>query len=140
MNENFITQYIKNTFDGINVDTAMGATFFSCDPERKLPFATIVTEDNPYDSASNLNREGVFRLNVRLGNEAFHRLFSDAAVDADNFDYTALDRIMPHPIYGKMSWICVLNPSEATFQRLQPLLADAYERAVAKQAQRKASI
>ena len=31
-------------------------------------------------------------------------------------DFTALDRIMPHPVYGKMYWVCVLNPSDETFR------------------------
>lgn len=34
---------------------------------------------------------------------------------------------MPHPVYGRMHWICVLNPSEATFEKIKPLLAQAYE-------------
>ncbi len=31
-----------------------------------------------------------------------------------------------------MYWICVLNPSEATFQAVRPLLAEAYEMSVRK--------
>ena len=33
---------------------------------------------------------------------------------------------MPHPVYGRMHWICVVNPSEATFETLMPSLAEAY--------------
>ena len=39
---------------------------------------------------------------------------------------------MPHPVYGKMHWVCVLNPSAATFAKVQELLAEAYEMAVGK--------
>ena len=37
---------------------------------------------------------------------------------------------MPHPVYGRNHRVCVLNPSEATFEALQPLLREAYGRAV----------
>jgi len=33
---------------------------------------------------------------------------------------TALDQLMPHPVYGRMFWVCVLNPSDVTFQKVQP--------------------
>ena len=42
------------------------------------------------------------------------------------FDFAAIDVIMPHPVYAWMSWICVLNPSENTFDRLKPLIDEAY--------------
>lgn len=48
---------------------------------------------------------------------------------------------MPHPVYGKMYWVCVciLSPSEDTFQDVvQPLLAEAYELDVSKYAKRAA--
>jgi predicted DNA-binding protein (MmcQ/YjbR family) len=37
-----------------------------------------------------------------------------------------------------MSWVCVLNPSAATFEAVRPLLAEAYELAVSKRAKRAA--
>jgi hypothetical protein len=33
-------------------------------------------------------------------------------------------------VYGRNHWVCVLNPSEATFETLKPLLQEAYDRAV----------
>ncbi len=42
---------------------------------------------------------------------------------------------MPHPVYGKMYWICVLNPGDALFQQsVRPLLAEAYDLSVRKHA------
>src|SRR2546423_3008879 len=89
----------------------------------RMPFATIVTKDyGEFDNASNLDRPGVFRLNIGVGKETFQSLFlGDAA-----HDFTALDVLMPHPVYGRNHWVCVLNPSEATFERLKPLIAEAY--------------
>jgi hypothetical protein len=36
---------------------------------------------------------------------------------------------MPHPVYGKMYWVCVINPSAETFEAIRPLLAESYARA-----------
>jgi hypothetical protein len=129
MDEAAITRYITDTFAGVEVVVALGASFYFYDAERKFPFATLVTDDH-HEQASNLNRPSVFRLNIGVSKQTFQSLF---AADADH-DFTALDRLMPHPVYGKMYWVCVLNPSEATFQTVRALLAEAYEAAVRKQA------
>ena len=51
-------------------------------------------------------------------------------------DFTALDQLMPHPIYGHLYWVCVLNPGAAAFPTVRTLLAEAYEMAVGKHAKR----
>ena len=38
----------------------------------------------------------------------------------------------------RQSWICVLNPSDETFERVKPLLREAYEMAVAQVSGRQA--
>ena len=48
-------------------------------------------------------------------------------MDVNSYDFTALDVIMPHPDYAPQSFICVLSPGDETFERLRPLLAEAYE-------------
>jgi Family of unknown function (DUF6194) len=54
------------------------------------------------------------------------------------YDFTALDQLMPHPVYGRQYWACVLNPNAATFQAVvRPLLVEAYDLAVSKYAKRK---
>ncbi len=146
MDQAAITAYIAETGPGIDVVTgtegiAAGDTFFIYDPDRNLqdkqrfPFATIVTKDyGDFDNASNLSREGVFRLNVGVSRETFRSLFGDDLA----YDFTALDRLMPHPVYGRQSWVCVLNPSAETFERVKPLLREAYEIAVARVKRRQA--
>lgn len=141
MNEAAITQYIVDTFDGVDTAVAMGATFFFYDPDRMFPFATIVTDDT-HDQASDLNRPNVFRLNIGIGKQTFRSLFGASpardVVDS-GYDYTALDQLMPHPVYGRMYWVCVLNPSAATFESVvRPLLAEAYQLDVGKYAKRAA--
>src|SRR5262245_33546547 len=107
MDESAITTYITEAFAGVDMVPASGGTFFFYDPERKFPFTTVVTSDE-YDQFSNLNRSGVYRLNVGVSKQTFQALFGSPP--AQGYDYTALDAIMPHPVYGKMYWVCVLNP------------------------------
>src|SRR5258706_4149480 len=63
-------------------EVSWGDLFFFYDPDgrgeeaRKFPFATIVTNDyGDFDNASQLDREGVFRLNVDVGPETLDALF-----------------------------------------------------------------
>jgi hypothetical protein len=143
MDQAAITRFVTTTFEGVDAavgseeagspELAWGDTFFIYDPHRTLegskrfPFATIVTKDyGGFDNASKLDRPGVFRLNIGISKETHASLFDASA----EHDYTTLDQLMPHPVYGRNHWVCVLNPSEATFETLKPLLQEAYERAV----------
>jgi hypothetical protein len=67
-------------------EVAWGDTFFIYDPDHALtgaqqfPFATLVTKDyGAFDSASNLNRPGVFRLNVGVSAKVYESLFATGA-------------------------------------------------------------
>ena len=143
MDEAWITRYIANAFKGVDVEVASresgapeiawGDTFFIYDPQRNLevarrfPFATIVTRDyGDFDNASKLDRPGIFRLNIGVSKETYSKLFGGDA----EYDFTALDQLMPHPVYGRNHFVCVLNPSDSTFEELKPLLKEAYEIAV----------
>lgn len=148
MNEVEMSQYITNTFDGVDVVVASGDSFFfynpdpNVPPDHKFPFVTLVTSDIN-DQFSNLNRPSVFRLNIGISKQTFHSLFgvperSSASTDTDessdsNYDFTTLDQLMPHPVYGRMYWMCVINPSDETFEaKVYPLVAEAYDMAVSK--------
>ena len=132
-----ISKYILETFEGVNVVTDSGNSFFFYDPENKIPFVTIVTNDQ-YDDVSDLGREGVYRLNIGVSKQTYQSLFRTETDDGveiphnEGHDFTALDTLMPHPVYGKMYWVCVLNPSDATFETLRPMLREAYDIAVKK--------
>ena len=139
MDENGITDHIITTFAGVETATTLGYTFFFYGPERMLPFTTIATADNEGDRVSNLDRPGVFRLNIGVSKPTFQSLFGTGKVDVSAYDFTVLDTIMPHPDYALQSWICVLNPSDTTFQQLRPLLNEAYELAVRRASRRKTS-
>lgn len=123
MTEDDITQHLIDMLGGGHFEVADDNTFFFHGADNKFPFATIVTKDNEFDSASNLNRPGVFRLNMGVSKETFRGLFGEA--EPSDIDDTALDRLMPHPVYARMYWVSVINPSAATFETVKPLLAEA---------------
>jgi hypothetical protein len=153
MDQDTIIRYITDTFAGVEVfrptdGPGAGDTFFYYDPEgnldmtRQLPFATIVTKDyGDFDKTSNLNRPDVFRLNIGVGRDTFRALFGYAPGEettSTTYDFAALDRLMPHPVYAPQSYVCVLNPGAETFEAAKPLLAEAYSRAAARHASRPA--
>ncbi len=139
-------EHISSTFAGIRVAEASGDTFFLYDPdgdlppERQMPFATIVTDDN-YERVSELSRPGVYRLNIGLTKATYTAMFGavptkrdDQGVLETGFDYAERDRLMPHPVYASQHWVCVVSPGEATLDAVRPLLAEAYEFAARKHA------
>lgn len=143
MDENTISRYILDTFDDVRTATAWGDMFFYYNPDPERPdviyFATLKSADDDYDNASNLNRPGVFRLNIGIGKETFFALFESRPARPgpegqfdEGYDFTALDTLMPHPVYGRQYWVCVVNPGAETFAAARPLLAEAYGLAVAK--------
>jgi hypothetical protein len=153
MEETAIIQYVSENFSGVDVvisadGVAAGDTFFIYDPERNLepkrqfPFATIVTKDyGDFDRASNLNRPGVFRLNIGLSSDTYRSLFGPQASrtgDGDaiptEYDFSVLDQLIPHPVYAAQFWVSILNPSTETFNAIRPLLAEAHDRAVKRHA------
>lgn len=142
MDQDAIIQYITDTFTGIEVlrptdGPGAGDTFFfydpqhNIDPTRWLPFATIVTKDySDFDNTSHLDRPDVFRLNIGVSRDTFRALFGYApgeeSTEKTDYDFAALDRLMPHPVYAPQLFVCVLNPSPETFEAVKRLLADAY--------------
>jgi hypothetical protein len=150
VDQDAIIHYVMDTFTGVEVirptdGPGAGDTFFfydpqhNLDPKRRFPFATIVTKDcGDFDSVSKLNRPGVFRLNIGVGRDAFRALLghlpSEDSSKSTDYDFAALDRLMPHPAYARQSWVCVLNPSTETFEAVKPLLAEAYSRVATRHA------
>jgi hypothetical protein len=154
MDQDAIIEYITQTFAGLDVlrptdGPGAGDSFFYYDPERsmdpahRLPFATIVVKDyGEYDNQSQLDRPGVYRLNIGVGRDAFRQLFGyvpgEEPPPGTQYDYAALDRLMPHPLYAPQAYVCVLNPGAATFEAVKPLLATAYQNDVTRYQRRQA--
>jgi hypothetical protein len=133
--------------DGLVVAENWGERGLFYNPGERLPkgvyLLTFKEKDGPNDAASKVNRPGVYRLNLGIGKPTFVQRFgavparpAGGGVVDTGHDFTQLDRILPHPVYGWMAWVCVLNPSEPTFEELRPLIDEGYRLAVAKFEQR----
>jgi hypothetical protein len=109
-------------------------------PERRWPFATLVVHDYAgFDESSQLDREGVFRVNVNVGKRRFEELLgyppSQHEEHRVEHDYAAFDTVLPHPEYGQQAWVSVVNPGEHTSDLVLTLLAAAHDRAAARRGQ-----
>ena len=127
MNESEVIDYILKTFPEVETLNNYGYDMFFYKSDRKLSFATLISSDYEYDNVSNLNRPGAFRLNLGVSKQTFQSLFGKDEVNIKDYDFTALDIIMPHPEYAQYHFICVLSPSDKTFEEIRSLLAEAYD-------------
>jgi hypothetical protein len=127
-------------------EAAWGDSFFFYDPDddvpanRRMPFATIVVKDyEGFDTSSNLNRPGVFRLNVGVGRKLFEELIGYPPGEAAGFDAAVIDTLIPHPVYAAQGWVAILNPGEQTAALARAILTDAHDRAVRRYDRRHAT-
>jgi hypothetical protein len=148
MTEDEITALVRDRCEGVVVvvageemgapEAAWGDSFFFYDPagdipdNRRFPFATIVVHDyEGFDEASNLNRDGVFRLNVWVGRAVVDEVVEDPAADP-----ATLDVVLPHPVYAAQGWVSILNPGDSHAEQVWSLLRTAHEHAVERHARR----
>ena len=113
-------------------EIAWGDYFFYYSPDGSVPhngqpFATIVTKDYPDDTRSDLGPEGRWRVNIHVGREVFHELTGQDTRSFTWSDYATADAFMPHPIYGALGWVSVVNAGESTMATVRQLLRDAYQ-------------
>ncbi|MCL1786622.1 MAG: DUF6194 family protein, partial [Defluviitaleaceae bacterium] len=132
-----IFDHCLQAFDGTILAKNWGESGIFYNPGNVLTkgvyMLTVKEKDGENDSASHINRAGVYRLNIGIRKSTFTQMFghipkrpaAGCVVDM-NYDFTALDTIMPHPVYGWMGWICVLSPSAQTFEALKPLMHESY--------------
>jgi len=126
MTETELLQYFTATFPDVQIQSVHGNHFCFIGDERKMPFATIVCSDE-YDQFSDLDRPGVYRLNLGVGQATFESLLAGSPAEPD---FTVLDQWLPHPVYGSMRWISVLNPGEKTWGEAQAAIAESHARAI----------
>jgi Family of unknown function (DUF6194) len=95
---------------------------------RTQPFATVVTKDYPDDRGSRLDRPDTFRVNVAAGTAEFTRWAGRAPRDpaTDDVDPSTTDVLFPHPVYGGLGWLSVVNPGPRTEQAVRDLLRAAH--------------
>lgn len=121
-----VAKFVTSTFPDCRCAEADGDYFFFAGSEENFPFATIVVKDTDFDHLSDLNRDGVFRLNIGLEKATFRELFSptDGSAQADP---TVLGKLIPHPAYAKMYWVSLLNPSMDQLTEYLSLLKEAHD-------------
>lgn len=130
-----IRDRIKSEFENVREVEAGGDFFFMYKDEEKFPFATIVTSDNDFDSVSNLNRDGFYRLNIGIDKATFQQLFASIPAKAgigyvdSGIDFTEVNTLFPHPFYGTMYWVSIVNPAEGSYPQLKGFLEYAYAKA-----------
>ncbi|MFF3490072.1 DUF6194 family protein [Streptomyces sp. NPDC002795] len=113
-------------------EIAWGDAFFYYAPDGEVPqavqpYATIVTKDYPGDALSDLDAPGRLRVNIQTDRAMFQQLTGESSVG-----YAAVDTVLPHPVYGSQSWICVVNPGERTYDTVLRLLRAAHDAAHAR--------
>ena len=138
MDETFVTSYITSTFEHVETAVNLGYTFFFYRDDHMHAFVTIASNGNEYEQISKLDRPGVYRLNIGVSRETFRSLFGTKKINPGDYDFTKLDTLLPHPDYSSQFFLCVLSPSEATFERVRPMLAEAYDIAMRRYSKRQA--
>ncbi|WP_309232296.1 DUF6194 family protein [Micromonospora tarensis] len=87
-----------------------------------------------FDEAAQLDRPGVFRLNLDLGRAEFERRFGfpprDFEAHRDSFDFARLDTLLPHPSYALYGFGSIVMPGPQLLPEIDQLLAIAHRRAV----------
>jgi hypothetical protein len=113
------------------------AVFYNPGGEAPLGviLAAVKDRDGPNDRSANLARPGVYRFAFGMRRESFARRFGErparprkgGVIELPGYDPTQLDELMPHPVYGWMSWVQILAPTRGSFDSLHPLLAESLE-------------
>lgn len=147
-NADEIIKFCLENLDGTVLIESWGESGIFYNPnntlKRGVHILTVKEKDGENDKSSDLNRENIYRVNIGIRKHTFMDMFGKipdrpekgGIVDME-YDFTETDKIMPHPVYAWMSWICCLNPSEFTFENLKPLIQESYEYAKEKYNKRK---
>lgn len=143
-----LTNKIMTKYPGLIPTNTWGELSLFYNPKKALAkgvfFCTLKSKDGDNDTASNIDRNGVFRFNFGISKKSFLKLFDQEykrpakghIINAP-FDFTQLDTILPHPIYGSMNWICILNPSAKSLEQIEELIDESYELVLAKHQKRR---
>lgn len=143
MKPNEILNYYLNNLENTIIVESFQEKCLFFNPNNKLKrgiyILTIKEKDSNNDKASNLNRENIFRVNIGIRKSTFIKIFNEIPkrpkkgnIINMQYDFTLLDTLLPHPIYGWMAWICILNPSIKSFDKLDKLIKESYEYAKEK--------
>lgn len=143
MGVNEILHYCLMNFEDSVVVDSWGEKGVFYNPNNQLKrgvyVVTIKEKDGKNDQGSNLNRPDTFRVNLGVQKQTFIELFGElperpkaGEVVSMDFNFTSVDKLIPHPVYAWMGWISIINPSKESFYKLEPLLQESYEYAKQK--------
>ncbi len=133
-----IIKDLCSALDGVVPKASWGETSMFYNPGKALPhgvyFCTIKEKDGTNDQASNLSRDGVYRLAIGLPPSTYEAFFgvrparpNKGGVVATGHDFQECNVFMPHPIYAWMGWAQILSPSQEQYERIRHLIVQAYE-------------
>lgn len=148
MNEKEIINYCLKNLTGTVLVESWGEKGIFYNPDgrfkRGVYVATLKSKNGDNDRVSNLDRVGIFRLNIGVRKSTFINLFGQmpkrpaaGGVVLLPVDFTEIDKILPHPVYAWMGWICILNPSPKSFEEVKPFLQEAYDYSKEKYSRKK---
>lgn len=142
---------LTKLYPGLVENSVWGETALFYNPsgllKRGTYCITFKEKDGENDASSALNREEVeYRMNLKISKPTFLTQFNEPSLpgrpakgnmialkSGRAFDPTVLDTLIPHPVYGWMSWISIINPSKESIEVIMRagLLDESYEAAVA---------
>ncbi|MBZ0294866.1 MAG: DUF6194 family protein [Anaerolineae bacterium] len=129
MNQLEVEAFVAD-LDNVQREENFGYSFFFVGDDHRLPFVSLSDSDNEFDNVSNLNREGVFRINIGVSKERFESLLADS--DSEDIDYSILNVFLPHPHYAKQHFVCILNPSQGNIEVTKNLIIEAHSIAASR--------
>jgi len=109
-------------------EIAWGDAFFYYAPDGQVPttvqpYGTVVTKNYPDDTSCDLDRPGRWRVNGQVGRERARGLVGGEVAWGD----VEADVLLPHPVYGELGWVCVVNPADRTTPQVLDLLREAHD-------------
>ena len=110
--------------ENVQREENFGYSFFFVGDDHRLSFVTIANSDNEFDNVSNLNREGVFRVNIGVSKETFTNMIAKSS--SEHVDYSVLNVFLPHPDYAQQNFVCILNPSGENVETTKKLIVEAH--------------
>lgn len=119
-------------------EPAWGDAFFYYAPDGQMPrnvqpYGTIITKNHPDDTASDLDPPGRWRVNIHVDRATFRELTGEEPRGLSRpRDYATADSVVPHPVYGALGWVSVVNPGERTTDTVVRLLRGAHNAARAR--------
>ncbi len=134
----FIVSQLVENYSGLRIIQAWGETSLFYNPDdalkRGIYFCTFKNKDGTNDKASHLYRKDVFRMNFGISKKTFVSVFNTipkrpvkGGIIVGAYDFQAYDILTPHPIYGWMAWVSILNPSKFSLQKLKIFIDESYE-------------